>query len=86
MINPNKVHSARAVVHAMPKGMYCTYSVRLEHNGALVEGYDIPARFSVGDLVCITASYSITGEKYLIQSIRKAPKKRVHLRLVKESV
>lgn len=82
MINPNQRHSARAVIHELPKGLYQTYKVRLVSNGAIVEGYDLPARFTVGDTVCIQASYSIVGERYIIRSIRKAPTKRVHLKLV----
>lgn len=74
MINPWKVHSARAVVAEIPKGLYQTYKVRVVATGAIVQGYDLPARFSVGEEVCIKASYSITGERYMIQSIRKAPR------------
>ena len=74
MINPWKVHSARAVVAEIPKGLYQTYKVRLE-SGSLVEGYDLPKRFTVGDAVCIKASFSIMGDRYMINSIRKAPKR-----------
>lgn len=73
MINPWKVHSARAVVAEIPKGLYQTYKVRLERNGAIVEGYDLPARFKVGDTVCIKASFSIVGDRYMVNSIRRAP-------------
>ena len=75
MINPWKVHSARAVVAEIPKGLYQTYKVRLVHNGGLVEGYDLPARFRAGDEVCIRARFSIVSDRYMIDSIRKAPAK-----------
>lgn len=74
MINPWTEHSARAVVVEVPKGLYQTYKVRVIATGGIVQGYDLPARFSVGDEVCIKASYSITGERYMIRSIRKAPR------------
>lgn len=70
MINPWKVHSARATVFELPKGLYQTYKVKLDWNGAIVEGYDLPARFNVGDQVC---DFSITGQRYMIRSIRRAP-------------
>ena len=72
MINPWKVHTARAVVSEIPKGLYQTYKVRLEHNNAIVEGYDLPSRFKVGDKVSIKASFSIMADRYMIQGIRKA--------------
>lgn len=72
MINPNKVHTARAVISEIPKGLHQTYSVKLEWNGATVRGYDLPKRFKVGDRVSIKADYSITADQYMIRSIRKA--------------
>ncbi len=82
MINPWKVNKARGVVFEIPKGLYQTYKVKLDWNGALVEGYDLPARFNVGDQVCIGAQFSIMSDKYMIQSIRRAPVKRRRLVLV----
>ncbi len=72
MINPYKVHKARATVFEIPKGLYQTYKVKLDRNGAIVEGYDLPARFAVGDKVCIAADFSIVADKYMIRGIRKA--------------
>lgn len=77
MINPNRQHTARATVIERPKGLYQTYKVRLEWNGAIVEGYDLPNRFKLGDTVCIRAQYSIMSERYLINRIRKARKTNV---------
>ena len=81
MINPWKTHKARAVIAEIPRGLYQTYKVRLD-NGCIVEGYDLPARFSVGDAVCIEAQFSIMADKYMIRVIRRAPMKRARLRLV----
>ncbi len=74
MINPNRVHSARAVVSEIPKGLYQTYKVKLERTGAVVEGYDLPARFKLGDKVSIRAQFFITADKYMVikNGIRKA--------------
>lgn len=76
MINPWKNHKARATVSEIPRGLYQTYKVKLA-NGHTVEGYDLPSRFKVGDSVCIQANYSIVAERYMINSIRSAPKKRL---------
>ena len=72
IINPNANHKARGVITDIPKGLYSMYTVTLE-NGGKVYGHDLPKRFKVGDKVCIQAMYSIVAEKYMINSIRKAP-------------
>lgn len=70
MINPNKIHRAKAIVTAMTQSRSC-YNVRLSSNGALLEGFDLPKNIEIGDLVNIQAQYSIILDTYVVKTINK---------------
>lgn len=83
MINPNRVHRARATIIELPKSLYGTFKVKLAWNGAIVEGYDLPKGFKVGDVVNIQGQYSIMSQAYMVETVRKIRKPKPLLALVK---
>jgi hypothetical protein len=70
MINPNRVHRAKAIVVEFSKSR-SSFKVRLTQNGALVEGFDLPKNVELGDLVNVQASYSIVLDRYIVKTVRK---------------
>ena len=71
MINPNRVHRAKALVESFTTSR-SGFKVRLTTNGALIEGFDLPKNIETGDLVNIQAQWSIVLDQYIVNSIRKA--------------
>ena len=69
MINPNRVHRAKAIVINKGHGYY---TVRLD-NGHELTGYDLPDKIQVGDRVNIQASFSIMSDRYVVRAINNNP-------------
>lgn len=69
MINPNRIHRARATVSEIGHGGM-NFKVTLP-NGHKVSGWDLPAKFKLGEEVNIQAGYSICLDGYFIKTINK---------------
>lgn len=76
MLDPWKTHRAKGILTEIKPGMYSTFVVALIKGGS-IEGYkewqgkDMIKGLKIGDVVNVQASWSITGDRYLIQSINK---------------
>lgn len=73
MINPNRVHRSRAVITLI---QHYKSEFRLP-NGHIVRGFDLPAKFKVGDVVNIQASFNITLDCYCVKPVRHVSKKQL---------
>lgn len=71
MINPNRVHRAKAKITKL--GMYLS-EFQLD-NGQTVRGFDIDPKFKIGDMVNIQASFSIVLDQYVVKTVN-FPRKR----------
>jgi hypothetical protein len=71
VINPNRVHRAKAIVEEIGP---VQFRVRLIKNRAPIIGFDMPKGIQVGDLVNIQASFSITLDQYVVRTVRKPRK------------
>jgi hypothetical protein len=73
MINPSRVHRAKAVVTKLPRHENDTTEVIC--NGHKLEGWPkLPKGLVIGDTVNIQSNFSIMLDRYTINTIRKIRK------------
>lgn len=65
MINPSRIHRAKAIVTRV---FYNTYEVTLA-NGSVIKGWDLPRGISLGDSVNVQCQYSICLDCYTVVTI-----------------
>lgn len=70
MINPSRVHRARAVIHSIGT---VESKVRLVKNNAIITAWTdtLPKNALVGELVNIQANFSITMDAYCCKTVRR---------------
>jgi len=69
MINPWRVHRSRATITDIQRDGRC-FTVTTPR-GHKIEGWDLPAKFKLGEEVNIQSNFSICLDRYTVKTVNK---------------